>query len=104
MTAHPYIIVRRAESVGDLAQTFHHIDAGRLDYVAEILDQCDRPYIAEMVRGWASEHRATADRLSGAVAIGACASLSELSDQDDAEVTASAIAFGGPLPIRRAAE
>ena len=71
MTAHPYIIVRRAESVGDLQATFHHIDSARLAYLAEILDQCDRPFIAEMARGWAVEHRMTADRLNGAVPVGA---------------------------------
>jgi hypothetical protein len=87
---HPVIIRRRAESVGDLAQTFQHIDASRLEYLAAALDDCDRPHMAALARSWASEHRMLADRLSGAVAIGA--------GEDDPEATASAIAFGGPLP------
>lgn len=87
---HQCIIQRRAESFGDLAQTFQHIDASRLEYLAAYLEQDGRGAIAELARSWASEHRMLADRLSGAVAIGA--------GEDDPEVTRSAVAFGGPLP------
>ena len=93
MTAHPYIIQRRA---GSFDTVFPNIDKGRLLFIAGVLDDCGRPHIAEMVRGWAAEHQMLADRLSGAVPIGA--------GEDDPEITASAIAFGGPLPVRSAAE
>lgn len=87
---HPYIAFRRATCVGDLQTTFCRIDAQRMAYLAEILAQCDRPHIAEMARRWSEEYAMTADRLSGAVPVG--------SGEDDAEITADAIAFGGPLP------
>lgn len=80
MTCPPSILQDRAAScVGDLAVTFQVIDAKRLEWLAQILEDCDRPGSAELARGWASEHRMLADRLSGAVAIGA---------GEDAEVAA----------------
>jgi cobalamin biosynthesis protein CbiG len=92
MTAHAFIINQRAVSMDDMQLVFHNIDAKRLDYLAEALADADRPFIAELARKWAAEHRMVADRLSGAVPIGA--------GEDDAEITASAIAFGGPLPVK----
>lgn len=68
---HQCIIQRRAQSVGDLTQTFCHIDASRLEYLAAYLDADGRGAIAELARSWASEHRMLADRLSGAVPVGA---------------------------------
>lgn len=93
--AHQCIIQRRAESFGDLAQTFQHIDASRLEYLAAVLADCDRPHMAALARSWATEHRMLADRLSGAAPVGA--------GEDDPEAVASAIAFGGPLPVKGAA-
>lgn len=65
---HPAIIQRRAASVGDLASSFHHIDASRLEYLSEILEKADLPGSASLARKWAEEHRLTAARLAGEVA------------------------------------
>lgn len=59
----PYIIERRAASVGELQQTFHHIDASRLEYLAGLLAELGRPSAAEMALRWSEEHRLLADRL-----------------------------------------
>lgn len=66
----PYAVRRRASSVGDLQTTFAVIDARRMEYLAAILAECGRPGAAELAASWALEHRMTADRLSGAVAVG----------------------------------
>lgn len=71
MTANPYLIERRAASVGDLQTTFANIDASRLEYLAGILTELGRDSAAALAASWAMEHRMLADRLSGAVAIGA---------------------------------
>jgi hypothetical protein len=112
----PYILDRRAASVEDLKATFEIIFAKRLEYIASFVEP-HHPAIAELALSWASEHRMVADRLSGAVAIGAGeddAKVTLAAKQDaatkliafaartdeDAEATRSAIAFGGPLPVR----
>lgn len=69
--SNPYIIDRRAASLPDLEQTFHVIDAKRWDWAAERLEQLGSVSGAERAREFAAEHRMTADRLAGAVAIGA---------------------------------
>ena len=69
----PYMIERRASCVGDLQQTFHHIDAARWEWAAERLAALGSASGAERAREFAREHRMTADRLSGAVQIGAAA-------------------------------
>jgi len=71
MTCNPYLIDRRATCVGDLQTTFCLIDAKRYEFLAAILAEAGRPHAAEMAASFASEHRMLADRLSGAVAIGA---------------------------------
>lgn len=63
-------IERRASCVGDLQQTFHHIDAARWEWAAERLAALGSASGAERAREFAREHRMTAGRLSGAVAIG----------------------------------
>lgn len=68
---HPFIIAQRAGDIGDLQATFAVIDAKRMAFLAEVLDQCDRPIIADLARRWCDEYSMLADRLSGAVAIGA---------------------------------
>lgn len=69
--SNPYMIQRRANAWGDLEQTFHVIDAKRLEWLAGILAECDRPTVAEAARRWALEHRETADKLAGAGPVGA---------------------------------
>jgi hypothetical protein len=64
-------IERRASSVGDLQTTFALIDAKRMEYLAAILADAGRPAAAELAASWGAEMRMLADRLSGAVAIGA---------------------------------
>jgi hypothetical protein len=88
--SNPYIAQRRAASYEDLRVTLELINAKRDEYLASYLEP-HHPAIAELARSWALEHRLTADRLSGAVAIGA---------HEDAEATRAAIAFGGPLPVK----
>jgi hypothetical protein len=67
----PLAIERRASSVGDLQTTFALIDAKRMEYLAGVLAEAGRPVAAEMALGFAAEYRGLADRLSGAVEIGA---------------------------------
>lgn len=67
---HPAIIHRRATCVGDLAVTFAHIDASRLEYLAEILAAADCPGTASLALRWASEHRELAAIQSGERAVG----------------------------------
>jgi hypothetical protein len=69
--SNPHIIAQRAGEIGDLQSTFATIDAKRMAFLAEILEQCDRPIIADLARRWSNEYSMLADRLSGAVAIGA---------------------------------
>jgi hypothetical protein len=73
---HHSIIARRATCVGDLATTFAHIDASRLEYLAEILAAADCPGAASLARRWGEEHRELAAIQNGERAIGA--------DQEDA--------------------
>lgn len=61
--SNPYIVQRRATCIGELAQTFHHIDAGRFEYLAELLEQADFHGSASLARRWGEEHRLTAERL-----------------------------------------
>lgn len=70
MTSNPYIIARRAASIEDLGPVFELIFAKRLEHIADIVEPT-YPAIAELARSYASEHRMVADRLSGAVLIGA---------------------------------
>jgi hypothetical protein len=86
----PYICSRRASS---LETIFPEIDARRWEWAAAIFAELGRPMAAERALAFAEEYRLTADRLSGATPIG----------EDVAEATASAIAFGGPLPTGRTA-
>jgi hypothetical protein len=65
MTAHPFIIARRASSIEDLQVTFHHIDAKRLRWLAEFLEKAQYHAAAELARDWALEHEMTAEKLSG---------------------------------------
>lgn len=67
---HPCIIARRASTIEDLQQTFHTIDARRLQWLAGLLDEAQYHGAARLARDWASEHEMTADRLSGASQIG----------------------------------
>jgi hypothetical protein len=53
---HPHIIHRRATCVGDLATTFAHIDASRMEYLAGILDAANCPGTASLARRWAEEY------------------------------------------------
>ncbi len=92
MTTNPYMIERRASSFEEI---FPRIDARRWEWASRIMAEAGMPSAAELAAEFAAEHRMLADRLSGAAAIGAC--------EDDAEVTASAVAFGGPLPTGRVA-
>lgn len=69
----PLAIERRASSIGDLQETFHLIDAARWAWAAAVLAECGRPVAAERALAFSDEHRMTADRLSGAVAIGSAA-------------------------------
>lgn len=62
MTINPYIVQRRAESVEDLQSTFALIDSRRMQYLAEILRQCDRPGAAELADSWAQEYALLARR------------------------------------------
>jgi hypothetical protein len=113
----PFIIERRATSIDDLQARFHIIDAKRLEDFGRVLLECGRQFDAERAFAFANEHRMVADRLSGAVAIGAGeddAKVTLAAKQDaatkliafaartdeDAAATRSAIAFGGPLPVR----
>lgn len=64
-------IDRRASSIGDLQTTFALIDAKRMEYLAGVLAEAGRPQIAELAADWAAEYRGLADKLSGAVAVGA---------------------------------
>lgn len=68
---HPAIIARRASTIEDLQQTFHHIDARRLQWLARLLDDAEYHGAARLARDWAAEHEMTADRLSGASQVGA---------------------------------
>jgi hypothetical protein len=67
---HPAIISRRASTIEDLQQTFHHIDSRRLQWLAGLLDECEYHGAARLAREWAREHEMTADRLSGASQVG----------------------------------
>jgi hypothetical protein len=62
----PLAIERRATCVGDLQETFCHIDARRWDWAALVFEELGRPVAAERAREFAEEHRLTADRLRGA--------------------------------------
>jgi hypothetical protein len=73
--SNPYIIQRRANAWGDLEQTFHIIDAKRFEYLAEVLTGCGQHGAARYAAQAALEHRMTADRLSGAVAVGSDVSV-----------------------------
>lgn len=68
---HASIIRRRAQSVGDLATTFAHIDASRLEYLADILEKADLPGSASLARKWATDHRMLAATLNGEREVGA---------------------------------
>jgi hypothetical protein len=67
----PLAVHSRASCVGDLQTTFAVIDAKRMEYLAAILAECGRPGAAELAASWSREYRGLADRLSGAVAVGA---------------------------------
>lgn len=68
---HPHIIHRRAQSVGDLAVTFAHIDASRMEYLAGILEQAGCPGTASLAKRWADEYAALAATLNGEREVGA---------------------------------
>lgn len=67
---HPHIIARRAQSVGDLAVTFAHIDASRMEYLAEILAAAGCPGTASLAKRWADEYAALAATLNGERSVG----------------------------------
>lgn len=67
----PLAIERRASSIDDLQTTFAIIDAKRWEWAATQLAAAGMPVAAERAREFASEHLMLADRLSGAVAVGA---------------------------------
>lgn len=90
-----YIIERRAFDPADCQAMFHRLDASKWAWAGEVFLELGRPSAAERCFSFAQEHLLTADRLSGAAAIGAA--------EDDAEITRDAIAFGGPLPTGRVA-
>jgi len=67
---HPSIIHRRATCVGDLATTFAHIDASRMEYLAGILEQAGCPGTASLARRWAEEYAQLAATLNGERSVG----------------------------------
>lgn len=54
---------RVAQTVGDLAQTFHRFDGERFRWLAEQLRDAGRPEAAKLADGWMREHLETAAKL-----------------------------------------
>jgi hypothetical protein len=48
--------------IATLVGLHHHFDAERFRYLAAVLDEADRPHLAELARKWAEEHALLADR------------------------------------------
>lgn len=69
--ANRFIIGRRAQRVEDLQVTFARIDAARWAWAAERMAALGSESGAERAREFSREHALLADKLSGAVAIGA---------------------------------
>lgn len=66
-----FIIGQRAAKIEDLSVTFARIDAARWRWAAERMAALGSESGAERAREFSREHDMLADRLSGAVAVGA---------------------------------
>jgi hypothetical protein len=86
----PFITHLRASSSDEGLAKFEIIFAKRWDWQAELNEQQGLHAAAERARSFAHEHRLMAATLRGERQIG----------DEDPEATASAIAFGGPLPVK----
>lgn len=83
----PYLIDRRATR---LEAVPFRLNGRKWDWAEKLFLELGCPAAAERAASFAAEERMVADRIEGIVPIGA--------GEDDPEATASAIAFGGPLP------